>query len=111
MRKLYVHAYQSYIWNCAATERIRRYGLDPVIGDLVIARNEQGELLSDTVDDRIRQVDTVTADNIARYRHEDIVLPLPGYDVKYPSNDIGKFIENIMKEDGLNPYDMKRKVE
>lgn len=36
MMKLYYHAYQSYLFNIAASERIARHGLTPIIGDLVL---------------------------------------------------------------------------
>ncbi|RKP11202.1 pseudouridine synthase [Thamnocephalis sphaerospora] len=110
MRKLYVHGYQSYIWNRAATERIRRHGLDPVPGDLVAVRSQPDEDASpsDESGDRIRKVELVTAENVQQYQSKDIVLPLPGYDVRYPENDIGDFIAELMHKDGLDPKKMKK---
>lgn len=44
-RLLYLHAYQSYLWNVAVTRRLRDLGdRAPVVGDLVLAN--PGELTS-----------------------------------------------------------------
>lgn len=38
MRLMYMHAFQSYVWNHMASERVRLFGLDkPVVGDLVFS--------------------------------------------------------------------------
>ena len=39
---MYVHSYQSYLWNRVVSRRIREYGLQLVAGDLVL----KGEMLA-----------------------------------------------------------------
>ena len=40
---MYVHAYQSYVWNAIVSERIRLYGAEkPVAGDLVFDTDKPG---------------------------------------------------------------------
>jgi len=34
MRLMYVHAYQSYVWNSVVSRRVREFGLEPRPGDL-----------------------------------------------------------------------------
>jgi len=38
----------------------------------------------------------------------DVVLPLPGWNVEYPSGAIRKLYEDILAADGLNPMRMRR---
>ena len=40
-RFIYIHAYQSFVWNKAVSERLRNFGLEVLIGDLVIDKNQE----------------------------------------------------------------------
>lgn len=137
LRLMYVHAYQSLIWNAAASERWKRYGATVIEGDLVLI-DEHREKVEKTVVAEDIDVDgeaivhpgddddTATADEIftrARalsateansgdYSIFDIVLPTPGFDIIYPANEISAFYKEFMASDrggGLDPFDMRRK--
>lgn len=56
---MYIHAYQSYVWNAIVSERIRQYGSDrPVVGDLILesdstekaAQEDEDQIMEDTAD-------------------------------------------------------------
>lgn len=40
---MYVHAYQSYIWNLVVSERIKLSANEPMVGDLVFAEPDEDE--------------------------------------------------------------------
>jgi tRNA pseudouridine13 synthase len=144
MRQMYVHAYQSLVWNKAATNRWKVYGTKVMEGDLVLVTEHkekdtgfksttngpsegidpEGEVIIHPADDdrarsqhsankndafeRARPLTAVEASSGA-YTIFDIVLPLPGFDVIYPQNASGgEFYKQVMGEDGLDPYDMRR---
>ena len=73
-RLMYVHSYQSLVWNRVVTHRLQCYGLRPIPGDLVPGRNGNG-------------TQTVTRESLDQYTIHDVLLPLPGYDVILPDND------------------------
>jgi tRNA pseudouridine13 synthase len=139
LKLMYVHAYQSMVWNFAATKRQEVYGDKVAEGDLVLVHEHpntstaeaqmketvdaDGEIvLQPAQDDRSNNADAMferarplSAAEAAsgRYSIFDIVLPQPGFDVLYPSNEIGKFYESFMGSEaggGLDPHDMRRKV-
>ena len=136
LRLMYVHAYQSLVWNLAASERWKRFGSSVVEGDLVLVNehhdkvesaaqaqdvDDDGEaIVLPSIDDRAANPDDIFERARALTKEEaesekynifDIVLPTPGYDILYPSNEVGKFYEDFMaseKGGGLDPHDMRR---
>lgn len=104
---MYVHAFQSAVWNAAASHRAARYGLTrAVAGDLVLLSRgeaEQGLGAGDDGSDADRERRRSGAATTARthvvgegdardgtYGIEDVVLPLPGGGVQYPTHDTAK---------------------
>ncbi|KAF4465264.1 multisubstrate pseudouridine synthase 7 [Fusarium albosuccineum] len=126
LRSMYLHAYQSYVWNHAASRRWELHGDTVIAGDLIIAPTESTPLVSgqdQDGDDIVNPVEDdedapvrarpLTAEEAAsgNYTIFDIVLPTPGYDVIYPENDMGAFYEEFMgrAENGsLDPHKMRR---
>ncbi|XP_058213405.1 multisubstrate pseudouridine synthase 7 [Rhododendron vialii] len=50
LRMMYVHSYQSYLWNHAASTRVQKYGIDQVVlGDLVYCKGDHREKVAATI--------------------------------------------------------------
>lgn len=126
LRLIYVHAYQSYVWNVVALKRIDMFGTNVQEGDLIMveAKNPENRVVADVVDgqefledvagslsDKVRPL---TAEDVksGRYSIFDVVIPLPGYDVQYPNNDhVMQVYRDVMSRDGFDPFDMARRVQ
>ncbi|GAQ10304.1 multisubstrate pseudouridine synthase 7 [Aspergillus lentulus] len=137
LRLMYVHAYQSLVWNFAVGERWRLYGDKVVEGDLVLihehrekveATGPEAEVDADgevvvkpaahdsaySAEDMFERARALTAEEAAsgKYSIFDVVLPLPGFDVVYPANEMTNFYKRFMGSEqggGLDPFDMRRK--
>lgn len=123
LRTMYVHAYQSYIWNNVATKRIELFGLNVIKGDLVIDDNNSNPMkkfdeIDEEFDEDLRNAEfirakVVNAEDLSskKYSMSDIVLPTPGFDILYPANEQLKAVYvDIMNKDGMDPFEMRRKV-
>mmetsp|Transcript_21847 Transcript_21847/g.32161 ORF Transcript_21847/g.32161 Transcript_21847/m.32161 type:complete len:298 (-) Transcript_21847:297-1190(-) len=107
VRMFWINAYQSYVWNLAVTERIRRLGTEVAIGDLYVQNRKDDVFCGDNDGEggggsRKKDVCIVSKENISDVDISQVVLPLPGYDVQYPSNEIGKFYEDILLRDNVS---------
>ncbi|KAL7120130.1 hypothetical protein ACP275_02G104600 [Erythranthe tilingii] len=135
LRMMFVHSYQSYLWNHAASMRVQKYGMHQVVlGDLVYCKDQEIEKETkfsnsecedgngnDTHDDchvdelsvidlseaRNTVVKVISEEDIAAgtYTIDDIVLPLPGSRITYPLNDIGKIYHDIARKDDISLTD------
>jgi len=127
MRLLYLHSYQSYVWNTIATMRINLYGhTTPVVGDLVI--EEIAKIKAEEIDleekeavgEEEEQQDGFSASSKVRvlteediksgkYTISDVVLPLPGFDVVYPKNALDEKYKEVMAQHGIDSAALKLK--
>lgn len=125
LRLIYVHAYQSYVWNLVASKRIELFGLEVQVGDLVMveAKCSDSKVVTEVVDgeDFAEDVAGTNSDKVrpltkediesGNYSIYDVVLPSPGFDVVYPTNpQLMKVYEDAMAKDGLDPHSMGRRV-
>uniref|UniRef100_A0AAJ7TWR6 Pseudouridylate synthase 7 homolog n=1 Tax=Petromyzon marinus TaxID=7757 RepID=A0AAJ7TWR6_PETMA len=95
-RLMYLHSYQSAVWNAAASARIRLLGLRPVPGDLVLDHDGSPVLL-----------DAASAPAASVL---DVVLPLPGFDVVYPTHKVGDVYREMLSADGLDVDKLRHRV-
>ncbi|KRZ15059.1 Pseudouridylate synthase 7 -like protein [Trichinella zimbabwensis] len=92
LRNLYIHSYQSIVWNRMVSRRVAMYGDRLLDGDLVI----RGSVEAD--DEPI----FLTKDSIIHYNKFDLVLPLLSGDAILPKNDCAKLYEEILREEGID---------
>lgn len=125
LRLIYVHAYQSYVWNLVVSKRMELFGLEVQEGDLVMVEEKslESNIVTEIVDGEVfaedvagpasDKVRALTKEDIesGKYTIFDVVLPSPGYDVVYPTNtQLMEVYEKAMAKDGLDPHNMGRRV-
>jgi tRNA pseudouridine13 synthase len=52
----------------------------------------------------------LTAENISKYTIQDVILPLPGFNVKYPENECLEWYKEMFAKDGLTLDSLKQNV-
>lgn len=122
LRLMFVHAYQSFVWNSVVSARIRNFGIKVLEGDLVVAEDHQDKFQStviDVTDDfeedvletrhpEVRALTKVEVES-GNYTIYDVVMPSPGFDVIYPE-PLTELYEDVMSPHNLSPHSMHRNV-
>ncbi|XP_040266661.1 pseudouridylate synthase 7 homolog-like protein isoform X1 [Bufo bufo] len=98
MRIFYIHAYCSKVWNEAASYRIATFGSRVVEGDLVLHNHNAIEITS--LSDRVHIV-TAAEEEVEAYSMHQVVLPMPGHSIKYPTNQVGEWYKEALASAGL----------
>ena len=55
----------------------------------------------------LNNFDYITEENINKYSFFDLVLPIVGYEIYYPKNEMKNYIEELLKKDDLTINDFK----
>ena len=86
VRTFWINAYQSFVWNAMASERLKRFGTSVVKGDLyrVEGKGEASDV-------------RVVENDCASINFSQIVLPLPGYSIRYPDNEMGVLYRDFLE--------------
>ncbi|CAN0520914.1 unnamed protein product, partial [Ectocarpus sp. 12 AP-2014] len=143
LQLMYLHAFQSLLWNLAASERIKLYGRDAAVeGDLVFPRDSPAAAIEDdatlvdpaigaaavdaaeedgdgedeggegqqpeakrakTAETSLPPVHVVTKEDVEEgtFRLTDVVLPMPGSGVTYPTNGVKECYTKALEERGV----------
>lgn len=132
LQVLYPHSYQSYIWNMTVSYRISKYGRKLIIGDIVkkheslyqeknqeedcdIQEDEEKNENNENSEKKLEKMDKIftdnfdyiTEENINKYSFYDLVIPIVGYEIYYPKNDVKDYIEDLLKKDDLSFKDFE----
>lgn len=101
-RLMYVHSWQSYCWNQLTSWRLRELGPSPVEGDLVLKPSMKTT--------KGTEPEFVTSANKNEFSIQDVVLPLPGYDVQLPANGAKEEYERVLAKEGVAMENLRNSV-
>ncbi|KAG2378005.1 hypothetical protein C9374_008627 [Naegleria lovaniensis] len=108
---MYIHSYQSYVYNHMVSCRIEKYGLQVVCGDLVISRHDVlrgGFDTKLTFESPIVRIES--EEQAQRYSIDDVVMTIPGIDIQYPSTEfVNKqtYMDFMKQHGGIQEEDFK----
>mmetsp|Transcript_6937 Transcript_6937/g.14465 ORF Transcript_6937/g.14465 Transcript_6937/m.14465 type:complete len:745 (-) Transcript_6937:156-2390(-) len=112
MRSMFLHAYQSYLWNKVASHRIKTGGSSDVqVGDLVLIEDKSlKEGGGGTSGLKGKAVKVLDAEDVkgGKYSISDVVLPLVGSKIIYPKGSSGEHYDELLKKDDISKADFSK---
>ncbi|KAG8225011.1 hypothetical protein J437_LFUL006022 [Ladona fulva] len=69
-RLIYLHSYQSYVWNHVVSRRLKEYGYKPIVGDLVFDENDGLDEVSETIDE-LTENEEIVAESLENENKEE----------------------------------------
>lgn len=94
MRNLYVHAYQSLLWNKVLSQRMKNFGKELIVGDYV--QDKDGLTL------------ITSSEQLKDKSIYDLTIPIWGTEtVLDESSIVGRYYLNLLKEEGLSQQNLE----
>ncbi|EQC40912.1 hypothetical protein SDRG_01977 [Saprolegnia diclina VS20] len=91
-RVMYLHAFQSLLFNLLASYRVATYGANVVAGDLVLDAATNSVCI------------VASADDATRCDLNDVVLPLFGSHTTVPTHAVGDYYKQVLSEHGISEH-------
>ena len=117
VRLMYLHAYQSHVFNRVVSARVEKHGLNVLVGDLFVPSEIDADqtLVEETdpeakIESNLPAVQKVSQETVDKVSIYDVVLPLPGHQICYPENDMKSLYEEVLAEDDLDLDSFKSPV-
>lgn len=105
IRLIYIHAYQSFVWNHIVSRRIKQFGTDVVVGDLVYDKQNCKETLSDETTDYPLNDSDDAGDKTDNTSVEEKDIDPTSNDVNKESSKEDDFpVVKILTEEDLSNY-------
>lgn len=105
IRLMYIHAYQSFVWNHVVSKRMKQFGTDVVVGDLVYDKQNCKEIISDeTTDDPLNDSDDIGDKTDITSVEEKNIDPTSNEASKENSEQNDFPVVKILTEEDLSNY-------
>ena len=99
VQKIFIHGYQSFIFNKSLSYRIKKKMLSVMPGDILLQTNEYGIPIKYPFIATEKNIDKVN--DAIKKRRLVLAGPVVGYKSIIPENDWGDYIKKLLEEEGI----------